>query len=51
VVPLVQFTGDRAKMGEFVNPGWVKSLAWSAAIIIAALNCWLIVQSVREWLA
>ena len=51
VVPLVQFTSDRAKMGEFTNPGWMKLLAWSAAACIAVLNVWLIVQSVREWLA
>jgi manganese transport protein len=51
VVPLVQFTGDRAKMGEFANPGWLKALAWSAAVLIALLNVWLIVQSITEWLA
>ncbi len=51
VVPLVQFTGDRAKMGEFANPAWVKLLAWTAAVFIAVLNVWLIVQSVTEWMA
>ena len=38
VIPLVLFTGDRRKMGEFVNPVWVKGLAWSTAGIIVALN-------------
>jgi manganese transport protein len=42
VVPLVMFTSDRAKMGPFVNPGWVKVLAWAAAVIIAVLNGWLL---------
>ncbi len=28
VFPLVMFTSDRAKMGEFVNPLWVKGLAY-----------------------
>ena len=51
VVPLVQFTGDRAKMGEFANPGWVRLLAWSAAAFIALLNAWLIVQTFTEWLS
>ncbi len=51
VVPLVQFTSDRAKMGEFTNPGWIRVLAWTAAVFIAVLNVWLIVQSVTEWLA
>jgi manganese transport protein len=44
VFPLVLFTSDRAKMGEFVNPGWLKVLAWGAAVVIAALNAWLLVQ-------
>jgi len=26
--PLVLFTSDRKKMGNFVNPPWVKLLAW-----------------------
>ena len=47
VVPLVMFTGDRRKMGEFVNPRWLQSLAWTAAVLIIALNTWLLVQGVR----
>ena len=47
VVPLVIFTGDRAKMGEFVNAKWLKVLAWSTAVVIAGLNAWLLVQTVR----
>jgi manganese transport protein len=49
VFPLVMFTGDRAKMGEFVNPRWLRGLAWTIAIVIAALNAWLLVQSVCQW--
>jgi manganese transport protein len=45
VVPLVIFTGDRAKMGEFVNGRWLQRLAWFTAILIAALNAWLLVQT------
>src|SRR6059036_2505874 len=29
VFPLVKFTGEKAKMGPFVSPSWVKALAWS----------------------
>jgi manganese transport protein len=47
VVPLVQFTSDRVKMGEFVNPTWLKILSWAAATGIAALNAWLLVLTVR----
>jgi manganese transport protein len=51
VIPLVAFTSDRAKMGTFVNPGWLKLLAWAAAVVIAMLNAWLLVQTVRGWVA
>jgi manganese transport protein len=47
VFPLVMFTSDRRKMGEFVNPVWMKTLAWVIAVCIAALNGWLLVQAVR----
>ncbi len=36
--PLMRFTGDRAKMGEFVNPWWIKLLGWSITLVIIALN-------------
>src|SRR6185503_11490402 len=45
VFPLVQFTSEHAKMGEFVNPRWLKWLAYAVAYFIAALNVWLLVQT------
>jgi len=45
VFPLVMFTGNRAKMGEFVSPLWMRLLAWTVAIIIAVLNVWLLYQT------
>lgn len=50
VIPLVQFTSERAKMGEFVNPGWLKWLAWTVAGVIVTLNAWLLFQTFTEWL-
>ena len=47
VVPLVQFTSNRGRMGEFVNPLWLKILAWVTAGIIAALNAYLLVLSIK----
>jgi manganese transport protein len=38
VWPLMRFTGEKAKMGEFANPLWIKILGWSTAIIIIVLN-------------
>ena len=45
VFPLVMFTGDVHKMGAFVNPLWMKVLAWTVAVIIALLNVWLLYQT------
>jgi manganese transport protein len=40
----VRFTSEKAKMGEFANPVWLKALAYTVALVIAALNIWLLVQ-------
>jgi manganese transport protein len=49
VFPLVQFTSDRAKMGEFVNSTWLKTLAYGVAVVIAVVNVWLLVQAFGAW--
>ncbi len=49
VVPLVLFTSDKAKMGKFVNPGWLKAMAWFITIIIGGLNIYLLFQTFRSW--
>lgn len=48
VVPLIMFTNDRRKMGEFANPRWLKGLAWSVAIIIIGLNAKLLIDFTAE---
>lgn len=50
VFPLVLFTSDKLKMGEFANGRTVKYLAWLVAGVIASLNAWLLVQTARAWL-
>jgi manganese transport protein len=50
VYPLVMFTSDRVKMGEFANATWLKVLAYLVALVIAALNAWLLFQTFRDWL-
>ena len=51
VFPLVMFTSDKLKMGEFVNPLWLKCLAYFVAVVIAVLNVWLLFSTVRGWLS
>jgi manganese transport protein len=50
VFPLVRFTSERAKMGEFVNSLWLKLLAYATAVLIALLNAWLLTLTIRGWL-
>ncbi len=38
VWPLMRFTDERAKMGEFANRLWLKILGWATAAIIIVLN-------------
>ncbi len=49
VIPLVTFTSDRSKMGEFVNPPWVVVLAVLVTAVIAGLNVKLVADQVSAW--
>jgi len=50
VIPLIHFTSDRERMGAFANRGWVKTLAWIAAVIIVGLNLRLVATSLTDWI-
>lgn len=49
IIPLVQFTSDRRRMGTFANPTWMKVLAWLCAAVVVGLNVVLIGMSMGEW--
>jgi manganese transport protein len=51
VIPLMQFTSDRVRMGECANAFWVKALSWLTAAVILGLNLWLVVQTLDDWLS
>ncbi len=51
VVPLVMFTSDRERMGEFTSPPWVIVLAAVVTLIIAGLNAKLVIDTVGGWMA
>src|SRR5437899_4393252 len=38
VWPLMRFTNEKAKMGEFANRLWLKILGWTTAAVIIVLN-------------
>lgn len=46
VVPLVMFTGNKTKMGQFVNKPWLKILAWIISGIIIVLNLYLLKETI-----
>jgi len=50
VIPLVQLTSDKRRMGEFANKVWMKILAWLTAIVIIGLNIKLVIGITGEWL-
>src|SRR5436309_5549083 len=45
VWPLMRFTGEKAKMGEFANRVWLKILGWATAGIIILLNLKLLLDT------
>jgi manganese transport protein len=44
--PLMRFTDDKAKMGEFANAPWLRILGWTVAAIIIVLNVWLLFTTI-----
>src|ERR1041385_1973465 len=44
--PLLRFTGEKAKMGEFANKFWLRILGWTTAMIIIVLNVKLLFDTV-----
>jgi manganese transport protein len=52
VWPLLRFTDERVKMGEFTNPTWIRVLGWTTAAIIITLNVKLLAETFLpgQWL-
>lgn len=44
VIPLVMMTSNPELMGELVNQSTTKLMAWTATVMIVALNLWLLVM-------
>jgi manganese transport protein len=38
IFPLLMFTSDKKRMGEFVNPTWLKIVGYAVCLVIASLN-------------
>jgi manganese transport protein len=42
--PLMRFTGEKSKMGEFVNSWWINVLGWTVTLAIIGLNVKLLLD-------
>lgn len=45
VIPLIMFTNDKQKMGEFANSIGLKILAWGISLVIIVFNLYLLYQT------
>ena len=49
IMPLIQFTSDKRRMGPFAS-GWKMRLGgWATAVIVLGLNLWLAGQTIGDW--
>src|ERR1700759_5711395 len=51
VIPLIHFTSDRKKMGNFSIGPVTKLMSWGSAILIIGLNAKLVIDQISEWIA
>jgi len=51
IIPLIHLVSDKKKMGVFVIPPWVKTLAWASAALILLLNADLVYEFEAGWIA
>ncbi len=49
IIPLLQFTNDPRRMGEFASGTAVRIAGWATAVVVLSLNIWLAAQSIAEW--
>ncbi len=49
IFPLLMVTSSKSKMGEFVNPLWVKIVGFTICFVIGALNIYLLIDTLGGW--
>ena len=50
VIPLIHFTSNRKRMGNFAISLKTKILAWASAVLIVGLNAKLVWEQIGDWL-
>jgi manganese transport protein len=49
ILPLIHFTNDPERMGQFAS-GWKLRIAgWATALIVIVLNLWMAQQAIADW--
>jgi manganese transport protein len=51
IIPLIHFTSDKKRMGNFATKLPLKILAWVFAVLIVGLNVRLVIQEINTWAA
>ncbi|MFA6085829.1 Nramp family divalent metal transporter [Mucilaginibacter sp.] len=51
IIPLIHFTSDKKRMGNFATKLPLKILAWVFAVLIVGLNVRLVIQEIDSWAA
>jgi manganese transport protein len=51
IIPLLHYVSDKRRMGQFAIGFWAKLGGWTSALVIVALNIWLVGEKVLEWMA
>lgn len=49
IIPLLHFTNDPGRMGQFASGSKLRLAGWTTAIVVTALNIWTAEQSIVEW--
>ncbi|UTW68247.1 Nramp family divalent metal transporter [bacterium SCSIO 12643] len=50
VIPLIHHVSDKSTMGTFAIGPWTKLASWSSALVIVALNIWLVIEESSNFL-
>ena len=49
IIPLIHFTSDPARMGQFASGAKLRFAGWTTALIVTGLNIWGAQQSIAAW--
>jgi manganese transport protein len=51
IIPLLQLTGDRRRMGDFASGAALKTVSWACALLVVGLNLATLTLQMNRWAA